>query len=249
MAIKSISFLNNFPTCACYPVTITFGIEQSGKEFAMKKLLIAALLFSLCICLGACTNSNAAATPAASASTLSTEGRLLVGTIQLENTDQAVDAAQAATLLPLWETLQSLASSGTAAEAEVQAVVDQINSAMTSEQLSSITAMNLTVQDLLSASHQNESTTSAASASTAGANKAQMPANSSGGAALSGGGPGGNPPSDAGSGPMNVSAGTDTTGMGQAASTTAVNSPSNSASSQVPTALIGQLVELLKKKI
>jgi hypothetical protein len=60
--------------------------------------------------------------------------------IRLEDTPLAVTADQAKTLLPLWEMLQSLSSSSTAATEEIDAVVNQIKSTMTSEQMDEITS-------------------------------------------------------------------------------------------------------------
>ena len=74
---------------------------------------------------------------------------LLVGTLKLEDTDQAVSAEQAATLLPLWQAYRSLSTSQTAAEAEVDALLNQIQSTMTSDQVDAINAMNLTITDMM----------------------------------------------------------------------------------------------------
>jgi len=98
----------------------------------MKKYIVAFTLFTFVLALAACSNSASTAT-ATNAASLSQEGQLLIGTLKLENTDLAVSADQASQLLPLWETLQSLASSGTSATEEVQAVVDQIKSTMTTQ--------------------------------------------------------------------------------------------------------------------
>ena len=68
-----------------------------------------------------------------------------------KSTTLAVTSDQADELLPLWETLQSLASSGTAASEEINAGEDQIESTMSPQQISSITAMNFTQQDLAAA--------------------------------------------------------------------------------------------------
>jgi hypothetical protein len=72
---------------------------------------------------------------------------LAVGTIKLENTSDAVTPEQAAQLIPLWQGLQSLMSSDTSAQAEVEGVINQIQSTMTSSQVSAIKAMNLKGSD------------------------------------------------------------------------------------------------------
>jgi hypothetical protein len=74
---------------------------------------------------------------------------LLVGTLKLDNTDQAVSADEAAKLLPLWQAYRSLSSSQTAAEAEVDALLNQIQTTMTTEQVQKIKGMNLTDTDMM----------------------------------------------------------------------------------------------------
>lgn len=81
---------------------------------------------------------------------LPVQSQLAVGTLQLEETDLAVDETLAAEILPLWRALQSLSSSDTTAEAEITAVLNQIQSTMKPEQISAIAAMQLT-QDSMTA--------------------------------------------------------------------------------------------------
>ncbi len=64
--------------------------------------------------------------------------QLLVGTLLLEETPNAVTAEQAQELLPLWQMLRSLQQSGTASQMETDAVLNQIRAAMTPEQLAAI---------------------------------------------------------------------------------------------------------------
>ncbi len=75
---------------------------------------------------------------------------LLVGTLKLEDTDQAVNMDEAAKLLPLWQAYRSLSTSQTTAEAEVDALLNQIESTMTAEQVKAIEALNLTSTDMMS---------------------------------------------------------------------------------------------------
>jgi hypothetical protein len=79
---------------------------------------------------------------------LSIQSQLAVGTLLLEETDLAIDAVLAEELYPLWQAVQSLASSDTAAEIEVQAVVNQIQDTMTPEQIAAIAEMELTAEGL-----------------------------------------------------------------------------------------------------
>jgi hypothetical protein len=76
------------------------------------------------------------------------QARLSLGTFLLEDTDLAVTPEQAAELLPLWEAVLSLSESDTAAQAEIDALYNQIEETMTAEQLQAITEMNPTQEDI-----------------------------------------------------------------------------------------------------
>lgn len=75
---------------------------------------------------------------------LSVSNQLALGTMQLEETENAVTPQQARSLLPLWQALQG----GVTAQAEVNAVLKQIEGTMTPQQLDVIAAMQLTDEDL-----------------------------------------------------------------------------------------------------
>ena len=74
--------------------------------------------------------------------------KLALGTFKLEDTDYPIDAEQAQELLPLWKAARSLNESDTTATEEIDAIINQIEEAMTPEQLEAIDAMNLTFQDM-----------------------------------------------------------------------------------------------------
>ncbi len=76
--------------------------------------------------------------------------QLSMGTFLLEDTDLAVTPEQAAELLPLWKAVLSLSESDTAAQAEIDALYDQIEETMTSEQMQAIAEMNPTQEDIAS---------------------------------------------------------------------------------------------------
>ena len=79
---------------------------------------------------------------------LSEQSQLALGTMQLEDSELAVDETLAAELLPLWQALQSLSNSDTTAEVELRAVVKQIQDSMAPEQIQAIAAMQLTEDSL-----------------------------------------------------------------------------------------------------
>lgn len=78
---------------------------------------------------------------------LSVDGQLALGTLRLDESEQAVDETQAAELLPLWQAYQALSTSDSAAEVEVTALLGQIQGAMTNDQIEAIVAMQLTEDD------------------------------------------------------------------------------------------------------
>ena len=71
--------------------------------------------------------------------------QLMLGILKLEETTDAVTAAQAASMLPLWQALQS----GTIQnQAERAALINQIEGALTDRQIDAISTMQLTATDL-----------------------------------------------------------------------------------------------------
>jgi hypothetical protein len=210
----------------------------------MKKWMFITIVVSLVLALSACgSTQNTPATAAAASTTLSEEAQLLVGTFKLESTALAITSEQAGSLLPLWETLQSLASSNTAASQEVDAVVSQIQSTMSAQQVSSITAMKLTQQDLAAAMvDTGTASTSSASAGTVNTSTAQL---QSGAGAPAGG----NPPGDMGGGMPGASDVQSVSQTQTGASQAVATAQPGGTTGQVSSALIKALVTLLQKKI
>src|SRR5512140_6761 len=116
----------------------------------MKKAPLFTALCSLALVVSACASTaNGSASGFASGSgagssfrsstrTLAPEAKLALGIIKLEGTPQAVDAKTAARLLPLWQLMVQLHSSSSTAPQEVTAVLDQIKSTMTPQQVNTI---------------------------------------------------------------------------------------------------------------
>ena len=115
----------------------------------MKKTLFTLIMISalaLTACSGAASETVNINTDYENA--LPVELQLSAGSFKLEGTDLAIDAAQAADLIPLWQVLNSLSASGTAAPEEIDALVIQIQETMTTEQINTIIAMQLTLEDM-----------------------------------------------------------------------------------------------------
>ena len=73
--------------------------------------------------------------------------QLIIGSLQLEKAGQAIDETLAAEILPLWQAYQALSNADTTADAELQAVIKQIQDAMAPEQIQTIAALQLTAED------------------------------------------------------------------------------------------------------
>ncbi|GAB4577621.1 MAG: hypothetical protein Fur0022_03520 [Anaerolineales bacterium] len=78
----------------------------------------------------------------------SEEQQLMWGTFALEGTENAITAEQAAQLLPLWKAVRSLSASDTVAEEEINALFEQIQETMTTEQMDAINALELTGEEM-----------------------------------------------------------------------------------------------------
>lgn len=120
------------------------------KKLTYAVILILALTVTACGSRPSSNSSNfASATQnGTSTRTLPIATQLAIGTLKLDKTANDVTAVQAAKLLPLWETMQLLETSDTAAKQEVDALSSQIQETMTEQQVQAITAMNLTRQDM-----------------------------------------------------------------------------------------------------
>jgi len=125
----------------------------------MKSTLIVLLLLALSLsaCSGEATpaqalnNSDSYLSPNLDTSyegALAVRNQLSLGTLELDGTPNAITPEQAEILLPLWQALLSTQKSGTAAQAEVSALLEQIESSLQSEQLVAIRGMQLTQSDM-----------------------------------------------------------------------------------------------------
>jgi predicted small secreted protein len=225
----------------------------------MKKSIYVITILAILSVLAACNQTTTAQSGMGGNTTpLSTATQLLVGTFKLEDTDLAVSADQAKQLLPLWQTLQELSTSNTAADQEINAVVDQIKSTMTSLQMAKITAMKLTQQDIMSVMSQAGLSPNGAGATTTpmalngfpGGNNSQGGGGTAGGGAQVGGAPAGGPPSGGvPGGGMPFGGGMDPGVMGETGGASTTPQAIRQMPNQVPAPLLNALIDLLQKKI
>jgi hypothetical protein len=159
------------------------------SKIILPLLLIPMLLLAAC---GSPTTRTAANTPGgANSQAMPLPEKLALGTLKLEGTTNAVTAKQASDLLPLWQVYSSLITSDTAAQEEKDALAQQIQETMGSEQIKAIDNLNLTQRDVFASMQQLGITTS----SQVSANGTPQPAGGGfpgGGEFFGGGGGGGN---------------------------------------------------------
>ncbi len=86
---------------------------------------------------------------------LSTRLVLALGILRLEESEVPVTSEQVPVLLMLWQGLVNLTNSGTSAEAEVNALLTQIESTLTPEQIQLINQMRLTQIDTQAWAQEN----------------------------------------------------------------------------------------------
>ena len=211
----------------------------------MKRTTLTLLtLCALTLALTACGASNSAATAAVSqtnsaAGGLSGVNLLLLGTLKLEGTAQAVTTSQAAELLPLWQVYQSLSQSDTTAQAEIDALIQQIQDTMTKDQMTAIQAMNLTQKDSFALMQKM-----GIQAGMAGGQSSSSGQNNSGFASRQGMGV---PPDMGGGGPPGQMPGGQSLSQTQIATAQAARAASGGSSNRVMNNLLNALIEYLQK--
>jgi len=118
----------------------------------IKKLMILPMVL-LAVWMPACGSASTAtdaADPTSDSPTmeLPVTMQIILGSYRLEGSQQAITAEQAANLLPLWQVYNDLSESDAAAQAEIDALLEQIQESMTPEQMSAIEALQLTREDM-----------------------------------------------------------------------------------------------------
>jgi hypothetical protein len=220
-------------------------------------IIIAALLMAGCGSSPATVSAN---------SGLSMASKDALGILKLEGTTNAVTASQAKELLTLWQVYQSISSSDTASQVELDALVKQIEDTLTSEQVKAIQAMNLSEQSLSEAmsslaanASTGTSTTSTQGQSSASSSLNSMPSGGLGSSAsgsssetggMPSGGPGGAPPNGSGGMPGGDSSGVSDILNGTNSQGTAVatqNTP-GAAIVQVNPILLRAVIQLLETR-
>jgi hypothetical protein len=226
--------------------------KNSAKGNIMKKLIpvfLSLFILTLTAC-GSAPRSNSsnfgsATQNGTAAGALPATTQIAIGTLKLDNTDNAITTDQAAKLLPLWETMKILETSDTAAKQEIDALDTQIQETMTDKQMQAITAMNLTRQNMFAVMQ-----TQGVGFGNGQQNNSQQSGNSSNNRGFTTGGFGPGGPPDGGAFP----AGGQGFGRGQGQNRSASQIATAQAARQagggnrIPAPLINALIEFLKKK-
>jgi hypothetical protein len=112
---------------------------------------------------GSATETPASAAPSSSKrlntdyeNALTVPEQLLLGTIELEGTSQAVDAKVASRLLPLWQNILNSQINSNVTPQDLDAVAEQMQAVMTPAQIQAIANMRLTRADMNSTLKQME---------------------------------------------------------------------------------------------
>jgi len=221
------------------------------NKIVLPLLLIPILLLSACGSTATQTSTRSGFNNAQGDTTpqeLPLSEKLAIGTLKLEGTANAVTAKQAADLLPLWQVYNSLLASDTAAQEEKDALAQQIQEAMTSDQTKAINDLNLTQRDIFASMQELGITTS----SQVNANGTAQPSGEGfpGGGGFGGGVPGGGVPGGGGpGGGGNGGAQLDPSQIATAQARRAANGGgSGFNNSRLLTPLVGAVIKLLESK-
>jgi len=209
------------------------------KQITLSILMIAGILLTAC-------SSSTASTPIGSTSnSLPIETQVAVGTLKLNGTDQDITSDQAKDLVVYWQVYKELSQSETAAQAELDGLVGQIQETMTGDQMQAITAMNITQQDVL-ASMQGVTVASGSP----GNSTVSVPSGSANGGMPAGGPPdgGGAPPEGGIPGDISGTASTSAT-SGASQSQTSQTGLSSTVITGVPSAVVEAVIQSLQQKI
>lgn len=128
----------------------------------MKRIFIPTLIVVLTLLLASCGGTADPASTTSSSSdayvspnldvtyegALNARLQLTLGSLKLAETTTPITADQAKTMLPLWEALLNMTRTGNSAQAEVNALLGQIEAAFTPDQLTAIREMKLTSPDM-----------------------------------------------------------------------------------------------------
>jgi hypothetical protein len=217
----------------------------------MKKIVISVfviLMLTLTAC-GSASNGTLQAASTQQGGSLPIQEQVLIGTFKLEGTPQAVTAQQAAQLLPLWQVYKDLSGSDTAAQEEIDGLIQQIQDTMTPEQMQAIAAMNITRQDIFTVMQDQGITQARGQGQSSGSRSNGQNGNGGGFVPPDGGPPGGFSGGGGGGGFGNRQGGGSFTPEQVATAQAArAQGGGNFGFNRIPSGLIDALIQLLQTK-
>ena len=158
----------------------------------MKQVL--SLLASATLGITACSTRTASPVGMAGGGKMEPMAELAVGTLQLDGTAQAVTKEQAAELLPLWQVYQEISMSDTAAQDEIDGLVEQIKVSMSEAQWQAISDMKLTQENVMEIMRERGPSMGGAGGSGGGSSRGGFGGEGFPGGGIPPGEPGGMPP-------------------------------------------------------
>jgi hypothetical protein len=171
-------------------------------ENKMKKATLITIILMLAASLAACTASTSSTRQSKTGSStaeggtgLSTLNKMAVGIFKLEGSTNDLTTDQDKEMLTLWEAYKQVTNSDTASPQEKAALVSQIQSTLTTEQVAAIDAMNLTAKDVHDLMQQRgiEAAASSTQTSNSRSSSGSSSGRTNGGGGFPGGGGGGFP--------------------------------------------------------
>lgn len=172
------------------------------------RLIVAAVLFSMLLALvgaaGPTMAQEGTTLDTSYENAVSVEMQLILGTFKLMGTGQAITAEQAAILLPLWTDIQTLTQSAAPADpgaaapqsqAQIDALIVQVQAAMTADQIQAIDAMQITQESAMTIMQELGLTRGGGQQPPGGGAGGQPPSGDASGQQPPSGGAGGQPPS------------------------------------------------------
>jgi len=203
------------------------------KNF-MGMILLVVLIVSLSACASVGLTGLVSSVSSGSATTKSNiNNKLGVGILKLEGTNLQVTTNQAAELLLTWKAVKSLTKDDTVSTQEISALYDQMQEALTEEQVQAIEKMTWTQADMDSLMAKYGIDSSAAQSSKTSSQKS------------SSGGPGGGMPPPDGGGDLGIGG----SGVQQSKKTSASGQSSTAKLEEVNLKVADKIIELMRQLV
>ena len=130
------------------------------KTFFIPALILILMFLSAC---SAVQLPWAATKQAQGSTSQEVKNKLALGILMMENTDLSVSKTQAQDLLFLWKGIKSLSTDNNTPPLEIAAIYDQIQKALTTQQVQAIKDMNISQDDILGLTQKYGSSASVSS--------------------------------------------------------------------------------------